>query len=81
MLKKFRVEHYPTGQPKSFESDITLIDKDTKKSVSSTISVNHPLIHKGVAIYQASFGDGGTRLKMNGWSLFSPNTMLSTSRA
>jgi cytochrome c biogenesis protein len=73
MLKKFRVEHYPTGQPKSFESDITLIDKTTHESISSTISVNHPLIYKGVAIYQASFGDGGTRLNMKGWNLFSPN--------
>ncbi len=72
MLKKFRVEHYPTGQPKSFESDITLIDKATKESVSRTISVNHPLVYKGIAIYQASFGDGGTRLSMKGWNLFSP---------
>lgn len=72
MLKKFRVEHYPTGQPKSFESDITLIDKATKESVTRTISVNHPLIYKGIAIYQASFGDGGTRLNMKGWNLFSP---------
>ncbi len=73
MLKKFRVEHYPTGQPKSFESDITLIDKATQETVSHTISVNHPLIYKGVAIYQASFGDGGTKLTMNGWNLFSPS--------
>lgn len=73
MLKKFRVEHYPTGQPKSFESDITLVDKATRESVSRTISVNHPLIYKGIAIYQASFGDGGTRLSMKGWNLFSAN--------
>jgi cytochrome c biogenesis protein len=72
MLKKFRVEHYPTGQPKSFESDITLVDKTTHETVSHTISVNHPLIYKGIAIYQASFGDGGTKLSMQGWNLFSP---------
>ncbi len=73
VLKKFRVEHYPTGQPKSFESDITLIDKTTQERVSSTISVNHPLIYNGIAIYQASFGDGGTRLNMKAWNLFSTN--------
>lgn len=72
-LNKFRVEHYPTGQPKSFESDITLIDKATQENISRTISVNHPLIYKGIAIYQASFGDGGTRLNMKGWNLFSPS--------
>lgn len=72
MLNKFRVEHYPTGQPKSFESDITLIDKATQARVSRTISVNHPLIHDGIAIYQASFGDGGSKLTLKGWNLFSP---------
>ena len=30
-LKKFRIEHYTTGQPKSFESDIELFDKSGKK--------------------------------------------------
>lgn len=69
-LKKFRVEHYPTGQPKSFESDIVIEDKSTHETVSRTISVNHPLIYKGIAIYQASFGDGGTKLAMKGWNLF-----------
>jgi cytochrome c biogenesis protein len=72
MLNKFRVEHYPTGQPKSFESDLTLIDKETQQKITQTISVNHPLIYKGVAIYQASFGDGGSKLHMKGWNLFSP---------
>jgi cytochrome c biogenesis protein len=73
-LKKFRIEHYPTGQPKSFESDITITDKTTHETLSQTIRVNHPLIYKGIAIYQASFGDGGTRLTMNGWNLFSPSS-------
>ncbi|MFN3397872.1 MAG: cytochrome c biogenesis protein ResB [Sulfurimicrobium sp.] len=71
-LKKFRIEHYPTGQPKSFESDITITDKATHETLSQTIRVNHPLIYKGIAIYQASFGDGGTKLTMKGWNLFSP---------
>jgi cytochrome c biogenesis protein len=71
-LKKFRIEHYPTGQPKSFESDIVVIDRQANKTFTHTISVNHPLIYKGIAIYQASFGDGGSRLALTGWSLFSP---------
>lgn len=70
-LKKFRIEHYATGQPKSFESDIIITDSDSKKAFEGTVSVNHPIIYKGVAIYQASFGDGGSRLEMNGWSLLS----------
>ena len=68
-LEKFHIEHYPTGQPKSFASDIVVTDKATGESIQHTITVNHPLIYKGIAIYQASFGDGGTGLSLNGWSL------------
>jgi cytochrome c biogenesis protein len=71
-LKQFRIEHYTTGQPKSFESDIELFDHAGKKIRAATIAVNHPLIHDGVAIYQASFADGGTRLTLRGWNLFAP---------
>ncbi|MCA1979373.1 MAG: cytochrome c biogenesis protein ResB [Thiobacillus sp.] len=71
-LKQFRIEHYSTGQPKSFESDIELFDKSGKKIRDATIAVNHPLIHDGIAIYQASFADGGTRLTIQGWNLFAP---------
>ena len=71
-LKQFRIEHYTTGQPKSFESDIEIFDRAGKKIREATIAVNHPLVHDGVAIYQASFADGGTRLTLHGWNLFSP---------
>ena len=71
-LKQFRIEHYTTGQPKNFESDIELFDRSGKKIKEATIAVNHPLIHDGVAIYQASFADGGTRLTLRGWNLFAP---------
>lgn len=71
-LKKFRIEHYTTGQPKSFESDLEIFDRSGKKVREATIAVNHPLIHDGIAIYQASFADGGTRLTMRGWNLFAP---------
>lgn len=63
-VKDFRVEHYSTGQPKSFESDIVIHDPDKKEPIASTISVNHPMIYKGTAIYQASFGDGGSEINM-----------------
>jgi len=36
--------------------------------------VNHPLSHKGITIYQASFSDGGSRLKMQAWPLRGPAT-------
>ena len=63
-VKDFRVEHYSTGMPKSFESDLIIYDKDLAKPLKTTISVNHPLVYKGVSIYQANFGDGGSKLNM-----------------
>ena len=68
-LKQFRVEHYATGMPKSFESDVTILDPDLKQPLEATISVNHPLIYKGIAIYQSDFQDGGSSLTFSGWPL------------
>jgi cytochrome c biogenesis protein len=70
-LKKFYIEHYSTGQPKDFASDLVVQDKQTGAVFEHTIRVNHPLIYRGVAIYQASFADGGTRMQLTGWPLFS----------
>jgi cytochrome c biogenesis protein len=70
-LKDFRIEHYESGQPKSFESDL-VIRAEGEEPVTSTIAVNHPLIHKGYAIYQASFSDGGTRMQLRAWALGRP---------
>ena len=71
-LKDFRVEHYATGQPKSFESDLVIHDPEREAPLTATIAVNHPLIYKGYAIYQASFSDGGSRLRLKAWSLNRP---------
>lgn len=73
-LKDFRIEHYATGQPKSFESDLMIMDSDLKEPITKTISVNHPLTYKGVTIYQSDFQDGGTKLDFKVWDLFSPKT-------
>jgi cytochrome c biogenesis protein len=68
-VKDFRIEHYATGQPKSFESDLVVYDDDLTEPLTSTIAVNHPLIYKGYAIYQASFSDGGSALSLEAWPL------------
>ncbi len=73
VLKKFRIEHYPTGQPKMFESDVELVDKATGRTKDTTITVNHPVSFDGVTIYQASFADGGSGLSMRAWNLFAPD--------
>ena len=72
-LKDFRIEHYDSGQPKSFESDLVIHDKELDAPLEKTISVNYPLIYKGNAIYQASFNDGGSKLSLRAWPLNDPN--------
>ncbi|MFG6463787.1 cytochrome c biogenesis protein ResB [Roseateles sp. DXS20W] len=61
-LKKFSVDYYPTGMPKSFASDIVIHDGGTRRE--ATVKVNEPVIHNGLAIYQSSFEDGGSQLKL-----------------
>lgn len=61
-LKKFSVDYYPTGMPKSFASDIVIHDGSATRE--ATVKVNEPVIHKGVAIYQSSFDDGGSKLQI-----------------
>jgi cytochrome c biogenesis protein len=72
-LEDFRIEHYPTGQPKSFESDLIIDDPELKEPIKTTISVNHPLIYKGIAIYQSDFQDGGSELDFDVWGILSPS--------
>ncbi len=63
-LNKFNIDFYSTGMPKLFASDVTVIDHETGKSFPATVKVNHPLIYKGVAVFQSSFDDGGSRLQL-----------------
>ncbi|MBU6143805.1 MAG: cytochrome c biogenesis protein ResB, partial [Betaproteobacteria bacterium] len=71
-LKQFRIEYYPTGMPKLFASDVVLKDKETGQEKTATIEVNKPLIHRGVAIYQSSFDDGGSHLKLTAYPMAGP---------
>lgn len=65
-LKKFDIDFYSTGMPKLFASHVTVRNNDSGKSVDAVIEVNKPLIFDGVAIYQSSFEDGGSKLKLLG---------------
>jgi len=65
-LKKFIVDYYDTGMPKLFASQIVIHDRDTGASIPATVKVNEPAFHRGVAIYQSSFDDGGSSLKLRG---------------
>jgi cytochrome c biogenesis protein len=64
-LKKFIVEYYATGMPKLFASEILIHDHETKQAIPATVKVNEPAFHRGIAIYQSSFDDGGSALKLH----------------
>lgn len=68
-LKKFIVEYYSTGMPRLFASEVEVTDPDTGKSFPAKIEVNEPLRYKGVTVYQSSFDDGGSTLKLTGYAL------------
>lgn len=68
-LKKFVVEYYSTGMPKLFASDVVLHDLATGEAVPKRIEVNHPASFKGIEIYQSSFDDGGSRVKLSAMPL------------
>ena len=68
-LKKFHVEYYSTGMPKLFMSEVLIKDLDTGKETEAKIKVNEPMIHRGVAIYQSSFEDGGSKLKLKAYPI------------
>jgi len=72
-LKDFRINHYSTGMPKSFESDLVISDPELSQDITKTISVNHPFVYKGIAIYQSDFQDGGTKLDIRLWNFLSSN--------
>lgn len=72
-LKKFLVDYYSTGMPSRFASEVEVFDPDTGKTFDATIEVNEPLRYKGVTVYQSSFDDGGSSVRLTGYPLAGPD--------
>jgi cytochrome c biogenesis protein len=68
-LKKFVVDYYETGMPKLFASQIVIHDRESGAAIPAVVKVNEPAFHRGVAIYQSSFDDGGSSLTLRGLPL------------
>jgi len=68
-LKKFHIDFYDTGMPKDFASDVLVTDKYTGEKMAATLRVNHPLTVNGVTIYQSTYGDGGSDIRLKSWDL------------
>jgi cytochrome c biogenesis protein len=68
-LKKFIVEYYSTGMPKLFASDIVIHDNQTGEKKEARVEVNHPASYRGINIYQSSFDDGGSKVKLQAYPM------------
>lgn len=68
-LRKFVIEHYSTGMPKLFASEVVVTDRRSGKTFPATIKVNQPLIYDGIAVYQSSFEDGGSKLRLTAYPM------------
>lgn len=61
-LEDFEVEYYPDSKmPKDYKSALAIIDGG-KEVLRKTIEVNHPLIYKGIWLYQSSYGLGEVKV-------------------
>ncbi|MBL8386828.1 MAG: cytochrome c biogenesis protein ResB [Hydrogenophaga sp.] len=68
-LKKFVVEYYDTGMPRLFASNIVIHDHETGEKKEARVEVNHPASYRGVNIYQSSFDDGGSKVKLQAYPM------------
>ena len=68
-LERFHIDHYENGMPKRFASDIVVANRMSGESTAHTIEVNKPLTLQGITLYQSSFEDGGSRLRLVARSL------------
>src|SRR3990170_810713 len=55
---RFWLETYPGGQPKKYASDLSVMENG-REVLRKTITVNDPLVYKGVWFYQSSYGQAG----------------------
>lgn len=55
-IDKFWIDYHDNGSVKSYNSTLTVIDHD-KPVATKTITVNDPLVYKGIWFYQSSYGD------------------------
>ncbi len=61
----FRVETYPSGQPKAYISDLSVLENGREVLRKKDVVVNDPLQYKGIWFYQSSYGQaGGTTAKV-----------------
>jgi len=61
-VDKFWIDYYDNGAVKSYNSTLTVIENG-ENMLTKTITVNDPLVYKGIWFYQSSYGDSWDRVE------------------
>lgn len=62
-IDKFWIDYHDNGAVKSYNSTLTVIDRGAPVT-TKTITVNDPLVYKGIWFYQSSYGDSWDRVEV-----------------
>lgn len=64
-VNRFWIDYDPDGRIDQFYSDLSVLDQNGEEVDRKTIHVNQPLRYKGVTFYQADWGIGALRVRVN----------------
>lgn len=62
-VEKFWIDYHENGSVKSYNSTLTVVESGEPK-VTKTITVNDPLVYKGIWFYQSSYGDAWDQIEV-----------------
>jgi cytochrome c biogenesis protein len=62
-VDKFWIDYHENGSVKSYNSTLTVVDQGAEVT-TKTITVNDPLVYKGIWFYQSSYGDSWDRVEV-----------------
>jgi cytochrome c biogenesis protein len=62
-VDKFWIDYHENGSVKSYNSTLTVLEGG-QPAVTKTISVNDPLVYKGIWFYQSSYGDSWDQVEV-----------------
>ena len=62
-IDKFWIDYHENGSVKSYNSTLTVVDEGAPK-ITKTITVNDPLVYKGIWFYQSSYGDAWDQIEV-----------------
>ncbi len=78
-VNRFWIDYDPDGRIDQFYSDLSVINEQGEELDRKTIHVNEPLRYKGVTFYQADWGIGALRVRVNKSPVFRlPMALLDT---